>query len=393
MNTKALELCGITKDTKNPLGGLIGREKNSNEPSGYLEEKAFMQYSQKIKAPNIDFTELVNRAENNYLKNGVTTTQEAFMTQKEFALLQPLFENDLLKMDIVGYVDLNQSRDLAIQNMDLHNNYKNHFKIGGYKIFLDGSPQGRTAWLTKPYLPIPGADVNSTDGDPTYRGYSAYTDEQIENFVKQSLSDKMSLHAHCNGDAAADQLINSFNKVLSQTKQTETYRPTMIHTQVIRPEQFYQMEKLNMIPSMFIAHIWYWGDIHLANLGEERAMIISAANSALKAKTKITFHQDTPVIEPNMMETIWCAVNRISKNGIQFAEEEKISSYQALKAITINAAYEIWEEDSKGTIEKGKRADFVILDKNPLTIPDMEIENIKVLKTIKDGKIVFDSSK
>lgn len=389
MNSKALELCGIDESTENPAGGLIGREKGSNIPSGYLEEKAFMQLSAKMKPPAVDFIELINRAENNYFKNGVTTTQEAFMTKKEFAMLQPLFENDSLKIDIVGYVDLNQSRDIVQQNKDLLNVYKNHFKIGGYKIFLDGSPQGRTAWLTQPYLTVPGANPDTTDGDPNYRGYAAFTDAEVEKFIRQSLKDKMSLHAHCNGDAAADQFINIFNRVLTQTKQTETYRPTMIHTQIIRPEQFAQMAKLNMIPSIFVAHIWYWGDIHLANLGSERAMIISATNSALKAGTKITFHQDTPVIEPDMMETIWCAVNRISKGGVQFAESEKITPYQALQAITTNGAYEIWEESSKGTIEKGKRADLVVLDKNPLDVNPFEIKSIKVIQTIKDGKTFF----
>lgn len=389
MNSKALELCGITKDTPNPAGGLIGREKDSQIPSGYLEEQAFMSYSKQIKTPAIDFAKLVNRAEQHYFKNGITTTQEAFMGENEFNLMMQIVNSNSLNIDIVGYIDLNNSRMIAEQNKDLHNNYKNHFKIGGYKVFLDGSPQGRTAWLTKPYIPISGASPDSTDGDPNYRGYAAFSDEKVENYVRQSLADKMSLHAHCNGDAAADQFIKSFKKILAETGETQTYRPTMIHSQIIRPEQFEQMAELNMIPSIFIAHIWYWGDIHLTNLGNDRGMIISAANSALKAGTKYTFHQDSPVIEPNMMETVWCAVNRITKNGIQLSTDEKITPYQALQAITTNGAYEIWEEGSKGTIEAGKKADLVILEKNPLAVKTSEIRDIKIIQTIKDGKVVY----
>ncbi|MGO0862293.1 amidohydrolase family protein, partial [Clostridioides difficile] len=193
--------------------------------------------------------------------------------------------------------------------------YVNRFKIGGYKIFLDGSPQGKTAWLTKPY-------ENSEDG---YCGYPIYKDEEVEKFINISVEEKMQLLTHCNGDAAADQLINSFEKVIKEKNIKDDMRPVMIHAQTVREDQVDEMKKINMIPSYFVAHTYYWGDIHIKNLGESRAFKISPLKTTIEKGLIYTLHQDTPVIAPNMLETIWCAVNRITKKGVLIGENEKIS--------------------------------------------------------------------
>ena len=157
----------------------------------------------------------------------------------------------------------------------------------------------------------------------------------------------------------------------------------------MRPDQLDLVKRLNMIPSFFVAHVYYWGDIHIKNFGKKRADLISVANSAIKKDVKFTFHQDSPVIEPNMLETVWCAVNRITKNGIILGEDERIKPLEALKAITINAAYQYFEENLKGSIKEDKLADLIILDSNPLKINKDDIRNIRVLETIKEGKTIF----
>ena len=111
--------------------------------------------------------------------------------------------------------------------------------------------------------------------------------------------------------------------------------------------------------------------------------------SALKAGTKYTFHQDTPVIQPNMLQTIWCAVNRVTKEGIVIGEQEKISPLDAIKGVTINAAYQYFEEDKKGSVRAGKQADLIILSENPLKVDPWKIKDIQVLATIKDGETVY----
>lgn len=155
----------------------------------------------------------------------------------------------------------------------------------------------------------------------------------------------------------------------------------MIHAQTVRKDQLKKMKEIGIIPSFFIAHVYYWGDIHLKNLGVNRTNHISPAKEAEKLGLIYTFHQDTPVIVPNMLETIWCAVNRKTKEGIYLVGEE-ITVYEALKAVTISAAYQYFEEKEKGSIREGKKADFVILDKNPLKVPKEAIRNIKVIEVI-----------
>ena len=144
-----------------------------------------------------------------------------------------------------------------------------------------------------------------------------------------------------------------------------------------------------MIPSFFVAHVYHWGDIHIKNYGMERASRISLAKSAQDKGIIYTFHQDSPVIEPNMLETIWCAVNRITKNGVLLGNDERISPLDALKAVTKNAAYQYFEEDIKGTLKEGKLADLVILDKNILKVDPMKIKDIQVVETIKEGETIF----
>ena len=261
---------------------------------------------------------------------------------------------------------------------DSYMDYKKHLKIGGYKLVLDGSPQGRSAWLSKPYL-----------GDETeYCGYPWMQGETVYGYIKKALEENKQVLAHCNGDAASEQFLNAYKMAKRETKNDKDLRPVMIHCQTVRNDQLDRMAELKMIASIFVGHVWYWGDVHIKNLGEERGNHISPAKDALDRGVLINFHQDTPVTKPYMMHSVWCAVNRISRTGKLIGTDQAIDVYEALKAITINAAYEYFEETSKGSIAVGKKADFVILDKSPLEIDKMEIKNIKVLETIKEGEIL-----
>ena len=128
----------------------------------------------------------------------------------------------------------------------------------------------------------------------------------------------------------------------------------------------------------------------MQNLGE-RAYHISPAGTTAREKLVFTLHQDTPVIAPNMLETVWCAVNRMTQSGVCLGAEERLGVYDALKAVTVNAAYQYFEEESKGSIAEGKRADLIILDRNPLKTDRADLKNIRVLETYKDGLRVWSS--
>lgn len=164
-------------------------------------------------------------------------------------------------------------------------------------------------------------------------------------------------------------------------------RPVIIHSQFLEEVDIKKIKNKTIIPSLFISHVYYYGDVHLKNVGQ-KARNISPAKTLSDNGIIYTIHQDTPVNKPDMLELVWCSVKRETKEGKIF-EKERISVYEALKAITINAAYQYFEEDIKGSIKKGKIADFVILDKNPLLVDVDELKEIKVLNTIKYNKIIY----
>lgn len=400
VNTLALEKMGITKDTKDPEGGRIGRTadragngKSGNavtgndgtdgygEPDGYLEETAFTGSSSVIPEPGMEqLARQLEAAEQIYLSHGITTIQDGRTRSDEWKLLKYAAENELLHADVVAYAALNDAHELTEENPDYTGQYNNHLRIGGYKIFLDGSPQGRTAWMSSPY-----------EGEPEgYCGYPIFKEEEVKSYFETALREGRQLLVHCNGDAAAQQMIEACRQAVRETgADPGQTRPVMIHAQMVRSDQLAQMAELSITASFFTAHTWYWGDVHLKNFGEARALKISPARTAIDDGVNVTFHQDSPVIQPGMLETIWCAVNRISCGGHPMGVMERVTPYEALKAVTANAAYQYGEESEKGTIEPGKKADFVILSANPLTVPPMEIKKIRVLETIKSGKILY----
>ena len=166
-------------------------------------------------------------------------------------------------------------------------------------------------------------------------------------------------------------------------------RPVMIHAQLLRPDQLPMTAACGILPSFFVDHVYYWGDIHMQNFGLQRAAMISPAGSALRQGIRFTLHQDAPVCEPDMLHTVWCAANRQTRSGICLGRQEQIPVLEALKAVTIYAAYQYFEEAEKGSLTEGKRADLAILDQNPLKVPKDAVKDIKVLATIKDGQSIY----
>lgn len=379
-NSAALKTLEITENSADPKGGIIGRIKDTNIPNGYLEEKAFMSCASKIPEASLETKKnLLIKAMKIYASYGITTVQDGFTTSKEFDLFKEISNSKDFSLDVTSYIDIKDNKETFDYNIFYFHKYINGLKIGGFKLFLDGSPQGKTAWMTKPYL-------NSTDD---YVGYPIYDDETVKSLIKYSLDKKAQLLTHCNGDAACDQLLNCFEEVIDNSKNKETYRPVMVHAQLVRYDQIDKMKKLNMIPSYFIAHTYFWGDTHIENFGVKRAFRISPARTTLRKDVPFTFHQDTPVILPDMLKTIWCAVNRVTKSGVVIDDSEKILPLQALKAITLNAAFQYSEENTKGSLAEGKLADLVILDKNPIKVQFDDIKDIKVLETFKEGVSIY----
>lgn len=375
VNSKTLEFANITNNTKNPDGGKIIKLKDSNEPSGLLEENAFMNLQSLIPEPDInEEVEFLMKAQNIYIKNGYLTAQNSKTNESEFNILKLANKTNKLLIDTICFVDMAENKNIVDDNKE-YQNYQDRLKIGGYKLFLDGSPQGRTSWMLDPYL-----------GDDEYYGYPILKNEELYNFIEIALNEKKQLQAHCNGDAASNQFITQIEKYNKEYKTKENMRSVIIHSQFMTKEQIIRAEKSKLISSFFVNHIWYWGDDHKRNFGIKKASKTCMIKTAIDNKLKYTIHQDTPVIYPLSFESIWCAVNRFCEDGTILGIDERITPYEALEAITINSAYQSFEEDRKGSIAIGKNADFLIIDKNPLDCDPKDLKNIKILKVFHGGE-------
>ena len=382
LNSKALELLEITEDTKNPEGGIIRRMPNSMEPNGVLEELAAIPLYVKALTPASEeaLLKFMTAGQDMALSYGYTTAQDG-RTMGEHALLSKLAEKDFWKLDVVSYVDYLFSEPL--ESKWYSKKYNKHYRVGGMKITLDGSPQGRTAWRTIPYLlPPDGADEN-------YSGYPAIpNDNDVTAIYEKAFANNYQILTHANGDAAMDQMIRTM-KPLAEKYGNDDRRNVLIHGQYIREDQLDAYKELNVITSLFPLHTFYWGDWHKEIIGDSLGNNISPVKTALNKGLKVTIHTDAPVALPNLMRVVWTAVNRTSRSGSIIGEKERLTPYEALKAITDWSAFQHFEENEKGTLEKGKLADMVILDKNPLKVAPDTIKDIQVVETIKEGITVF----
>ncbi len=379
-NKKALELLGITKNTKSPEGGKI--EIKNGDLTGYLEEIAFVSYLKKVPMPSMDkLLKAYEKAQDEYISYGITTIQEGYMSKELLNIYRVLVEKNILKLDVVGYPDFNSIEEYKNAFPKSIKKYNNHFKIQGIKMILDGSPQGRTAWMKEPYE----EDEEASSSNQNYTGYPSMKYEDILKNIEYAKENNMQILAHCNGDRAAEEYIKALKECRKDSKDIQKIkeiRPVIIHAQLITKEELKEAKDIGAIPSFFVAHVYYWGDIHIKNFGINRAKRISPVKEAVDNNMVFTLHQDSPIIKPNMLETVWCAVKRETKAGAILGKDERISVYDALKGITINGAYSYFEENEKGSIKIGKRANLVILDKNPLEVEIDEIPKIKVLQTI-----------
>jgi predicted amidohydrolase YtcJ len=386
VNSKGLQMLKITAETKNPKGGIIRRESGSQEPNGVLEELAAIPYMLGALSPKSEETILkfFNAGQDMALSFGYTTAQEG-RAMGNNDLLISMAEAGNLKIDVVSYVDY-LFTDQYMNTQWNSKSYQNHFRIGGVKLTLDGSPQGRTAWRTKPYLLAPHGAVDK------YSGYAAISDDaDVTAVYEEAFTNNWQILTHANGDAAMDQMIRTL-KPLVEKYGNEDRRNVLIHGQYVRLNQLDDFKELAIIGSFFPLHTFYWGDWHEELIGEELGQKISPVRSALNKGMKITIHTDAPVALPNLMRVVWTAVARTSRSGKIIGEDERLTPYEALKAITAWSAYQHFEEDKKGTLTVGKLADLVVLSGNPLKVKTESIKDIVVLKTIKEGQVVFEKN-
>ena len=385
-NSKALALGGYLDAVSDPEGGVICRDPVTGEPTGVLEENAIIYLFMTYGFGHTNQALMVQNLENtlaSYAKVGVTTAQDGGSTRETVALLKYCSENDRLLIDVVAYPAI-IGEDDGIPDHSDRQRYKGHLKIGGVKIVGDGSPQAKTAWMTEPYY------EQAENAPSDFRGYGKYSDEEMLDLCRISIRHHWQMLVHCNGDAMGDQFIRAYRQAEEALHDGKDLRPVMIHAQTVREDQLDEMKAIGMMPSFFHDHVYYWGDYHYSSVfGPVRGSRISPLYSAQRREMPFTLHNDTPVTPIDPIFNIHVAVNRRTRSGMVLGPEYTVDVMEAIRAVTIYAAYQYFDEKIKGSIEPGKLADLVILDQDPLAVPKDQLKEIKVLETIKDGKTIY----
>ncbi len=386
VNSKALEVCGVTADTPNPAGGVIRRGADGKEPNGVLEETAgFPVFMKLLSRAGADGAKQFARSGAElWARFGYTTAQEGRSVPAVAKILRTVADEGGLKLDVVTYPDVLVDREFIKENVSPE--YKNRLRVGGAKLTIDGSPQGFTAWRDRPYYAPVG------DYPPGYRGYPAATEKQVISAVAWAFENNIQILTHSNGEAASDLLIAAIDAA-TRTHGAGDRRPVLIHGQFLREDQIDSLNRLSVIPSLFPMHTFYWGDWHRDHtVGPALADNISPTGWCVKRGMRFTSHHDAPVAFPNSMRVLDATVTRRSRSSDIIGPDQRVDVMTGLKAMTLWPAWQHFEEKSKGSLETGKLADFVILDQDPTAIDPETIDQIKIVATIKEGVTIFDGS-
>jgi predicted amidohydrolase YtcJ len=253
--------------------------------------------------------------------------------------------------------------------------------MGPVKIVADGSIQGYTGYLSQPYY-------TPYHGEEDYRGYPAVPREKLFAKVEALHRAGYQLAIHGNGDESIEDILDAF-EAAQNAYPVEDPRMILIHAQMARKDQVARMKDLGVTPSFFTAHTWYWGDRHRdIFMGPERAAVISPSRWAQDYGVRFTSHLDTPVVPMEPLQAVWSQVFRQTYGGDVLGPEQRIGVMDALRAVTIDAAWQVFQEDNRGSIEPGKYADLIVLSGSPLENP-MAMRDLVVERTVIGGVTLY----
>ena len=382
-NSMALAQSRITAESQSPQGGVIRRRSDSDEPIGVMEETAMgllPGYGALISEEQ--GWQLRRDAAEIYSSYGITTIQDSNVSVAYVNALKARAREEAFPVDIVAYIMGNPLSDIELGQVSQDAEYVGGVRIGGVKFILDGSPQGRTAWMSQPYNEgPPGVDAD-------YVAYPSYDPEAYQARVDNLLERHVPVLAHANGDQAIERMIDGIADAV-EGEAIPDHRSVIIHAQLIRADQLDRVKELGIIPSYYSAHPFFWGDWHRLSFGDERAGFISPVRATINRDIPFTVHNDSPIVPPDMMRLVSITVNRQTRSGYILGPEQRATVMEALYAITQGAAYQYFEEDEKGSITSGKRADLVILETNPLAVDPAQLADVKIAETFARGVSVY----
>jgi predicted amidohydrolase YtcJ len=383
-NSRALSLAGFTAATEDPPGGVI-RRRADGEPDGVLEENAFFAALVGLlgNLGEDGFKAFAKAGAELWARFGYTTAQEGRSMPGTVAIMKSVAGEGGFAIDVVTYPDVLVDREFIAANAS--RTYQNRLRIGGAKLTIDGSPQGFTALRDRPYYDPVG------NYPPGYSGYPAATMEQVIDAVDWAFEHDMQILTHANGEGASDMLIAALDSATERHGAADR-RPVLIHGQFLRQDQVDALNRLGVFPSLFPMHTFYWGDWHREHtVGPALADDISPTGWLMARNMMFGTHHDAPVAFPDSMRVLDATVTRRSRSGDILGPDHRVDVMTALKAMTLWPAWQHFEEDRKGSIEAGKLADFVILSDDPTAVDPEKLDQLRVLITIKEDKVVYDA--
>ena len=391
VNSAVYKAAGITIETPNPTGGGIFQKDNQGNLNGIIYEFSALQYilDKMPKTPQGTAELLLNLQYTKYAKAGYTSISvlgPVNIAGNPLQFMEHLSNNG---SPVRSYVyPIKNQLDGSTYSNDYGNDF---FKIKGVKLYMDGSPYTGGAAFSEPYLNT-DLTLNRIGLKKNHRGSINFTEDSLLTTLTYYHTNNYQIAIHAQGEVAIQGILDAFTKILYKYPRSN-HRHRIEHNALITKEQIIQAKNLGITLSFFIDHIYYYGD-HLPNIvGPKRAERFMPIQSAISAGHHTTIHTDNPATPIDPFRAISTAVTRKTKNDkFILGKDERISAYDALKAITINAAWQLFEEQNRGSITIGKSADLVILSHNPLETKNEEIKNINVISTWIDGRQVNHSA-
>ncbi len=384
LNSVALEMFNIDEATVTPPGGVIVRKEGTNEPYGLIMETAFLSIVAATPTMSPQ-AELAATAAGQllYAEAGVTTAHEGATHLEQMKTINRATEAGANIIDVIAYPFITDV-DAILEEFPLETwgQYRDGFKIGGVKVTIDGSPQGRTAKFSTPYL------TGGPGGEENWLGELTFPQEMVNDMVAKVYDMGVPLNLHANGDGAIDAFFEAHETAAADDLGKDR-DVTMIHAQFTRPDQIAKFVDYKIRPSFYTLHTYYFADAHVANRGVAQTAYISPMRDAIDAGLRPTNHTDFVVAPLDQMFMLWSAVNRIARSGEVIGEDQRVTPLEGLKAMTIWAAEQYGEDDNKGSLTPGKFADLVVLNADPTAVEPMAIRDIGIVETIKEGTTIY----
>lgn len=383
-NSVALELAGIGRDTPDPVGGHYGRDPETGEPNGVLFSLPAVNSVMDLLPPETmeERLEALAAAQQDCLIAGVTSTHDARVSREAIRMFQIALAEGRLPVRTNMMLDPEAAFDEAGTSTFRTGFGNEQLKVGPIKIFIDGSVPGMTGWMSKPYH-------TPFHGDACHCGQATMPIEDFETTILRAHTQGFQVAIHAGGDRAIDACITAIGKAQKAEPRSDA-RHRIEHCHYPRPDQLDAMAELGISPSFFVAHTYYWGERYLDYiLGPDRAGRISPLRSARERGIRFSLHSDSPHVPVDPIRDVFSAVNRVSHGGRVLGPEERITVGEALRAVTIDAAWQGFDEDRRGSVESGKLADFTILDQNPMKMDPAALRSIRVEEVVIGGDTAY----